>query len=54
MLYALPAVSLILVAVVHAYNTIVCACVIVVVVVVMVVSVLLSRSFFWSRVVQLH
>lgn len=53
MLYALPAVSLILVAVVHAYNTIVCACV--VVVVVMVVSVLLSRSFFWSsRVVQLH
>lgn len=51
MLYALPAVSLILVAVVHAYNTIVCACV----VVVMVVSVLLSRSFFWSsRVVQLH
>lgn len=52
MLYALPAVSLILVAVVHAYNTIVCVCV--VVVVVMVVSVLLSRSFFWSRVVQLH
>lgn len=53
MLYALPAVSLILAAVVHAYNTIVCACL--VVVVVMVVSVLLSRSFFWSsRVVRLH